>query len=634
MEANKKDIRGHQYKEEVLNKQQYQNCQAGQKLIQKLKIAIFSILFATFMSVANLLSSGLLAALYHVFKSQQLYVIYAIEIAAITLYAMAFLLVIYRGFEAASTIFVVGIIVIGFIIFLVFRETSDNRGIGTWLLVVGMSITLGWLGAIITAFFITISSILWGSNGEFLTVLTYGLSAITLTSFVSEEEPHYGNIIALGAILIIFASAIIARQSIKGSAKFAWIKEKAVFWASTGGTSFYGADLTDTYFDGAHLSYTDFRKANLTRTSFENVKGLEFSRLEGTILENLKLRKLLVTKKGKDEDYTGANFNGANLNNADLTGAILTGINALDVDFSGATLSGACIQEWNINKNTCFTGVKCSHVYLKCTKIGDRIILAERKPDNGEFQDGDFEKWIDNLQDTVDVILRGRFNLQAFGISLAKAATEHEGLNLSRYSIENKGGGIFVGKVGVSPQANKSAIYQTITNYYYNEVSIQGEKAKILLNPSKEVEIMETNNQNINNRDGSIDMSSGNKITARDLTNASLTMAEANSQVSNSIQQLRDISSDSSDDLAKILSILQKSIADDAALSESQKKEALEAVETIAEEGKKPQGERVLKFCSMAVNALKGLTSTVSDASKLAEVLKTHLPALTSILGL
>ncbi|MDM9582205.1 hypothetical protein [Nostoc sp. GT001] len=54
----------------------------------------------------------------------------------------------------------------------------------------------------------------------------------------------------------------------------------------------------------------------------------------------------------------------------------------------------------------------------------------------------------------------------------------------------------------------------------------------------------------------------------------------------------------------------------------------------IAEEGKKPSGERGNKLCSMALNALKGIASAVTDASKLAEVFKTYLPTLASILGI
>lgn len=70
--------------------------------------------------------------------------------------------------------------------------------------------------------------------------------------------------------------------------------------------------------------------------------------------------------------------------------------------------------------------------------------------------------------------------------------------------------------------------------------------------------------------------------------------------------------------------ILQKSITEDSVLFESQKQEAVEAVETIEEEGKKPQEQRTVKFCKMALNALNGVAATVTDASKLAEALKTY----------
>ncbi|MEO0971115.1 MAG: hypothetical protein AAFX80_23085 [Cyanobacteria bacterium J06639_18] len=132
---------------------------------------------------------------------------------------------------------------------------------------------------------------------------------------------------------------------------------------------------------------------------------------------------------------------------------------------------------------------------------------------------------------------------------------------------------------------------------------------------------------------GNVD--TGDKISTggdMNLTASSLTGNLNN--VTNKIQQLSDIKTENTDKLAEILTILQKSIVDDASLSENQKKEALEALETIAEEGKKPPKERIMKLCSMALNALKGVTTAITDASKLAETLKNYLPTLTSLLGI
>ncbi|MGB3513467.1 MAG: hypothetical protein WBA93_30500 [Microcoleaceae cyanobacterium] len=138
------------------------------------------------------------------------------------------------------------------------------------------------------------------------------------------------------------------------------------------------------------------------------------------------------------------------------------------------------------------------------------------------------------------------------------------------------------------------------------------------------------------------DLVSGDKTTSGDvnlsdvnLTNSgSMALVNLNGQINNTIQQLQDIKTEKGEDLATIFTALQESINQDSALSETQKKDALEAVETIAEEAKKSSGERVLKLCSMALNALKGLTAAVTDASLLASTLKTYLPTLTTLLGL
>lgn len=521
---------------------------------------------------------------------------------------------------------------------------------------------------------------LWKRLGQYLILIVSGLMLAIFTMLAMNSPPPSthteGMINFITGLAIIIAGAIIAQKAIRGSPKFAWIMEKAVFWAATGGISFYGADLTDISLDNIDLSHTDLRKANLTRTSFKGVTGLELARLQGTILEDPRVRKLLISNNGRSEDFTEANLQGANLQGADLREAILVKAQVLDADFSRALLTDACIQDWNINKNTCFQDVDCKRVYLKCSLHGN---FLEPKPDSGEFQPGEFEKWITDVRDTIDLIFQNGLNWRAFAFSLTQTAINNEGLGLSVRSIENKGDGVVVAKVGVSLETNKTAIHEEISNHYHQavstieakyelvlqakegeiqrlqtfydsqqkfiqglitgiaetkrEVMIKGEGNRIYM-MNQAGDIMESNNQNIN-AGGNVDMSSGNKITVGgDVTNSNLTLADANSQVSNSIQQLRDISTDTSDELAKILTTLQKSINDEPALSENQKKEALEAVETIAEEGKKPSGERVNKLCSMALNALKGIASAVTDASKLAEVFKTYLPTLTSMLGI
>ncbi len=145
---------------------------------------------------------------------------------------------------------------------------------------------------------------------------------------------------------------------------------------------------------------------------------------------------------------------------------------------------------------------------------------------------------------------------------------------------------------------------------------------------------MENQNQNIK-AGGDLDMSSGTRVNiGGDVTGSSIILGDLNGRVSNTIQSIRDIAQGETQDLADILGALQTAINTDETLSESQKVQAMEAVATLAEESQKPKEQRLPKMCSMAMNALKGITSTLSDASKLADLLKTHLPTLVSLLSL
>ena len=617
MKYYQQDIRNNQYRENILTNSNFQNALAGQNLIKKILMGIFSIVVAAFLSIVTLLAGGVLETITNVLKVSYFDFI---EITAIALYTTALVIFVVRGFEIVSTTCVVALIVLGIVIYVCFEVNNKIPGIGFWLLCLGLSIAFAWVSTTITALFIAISSIYCGVIGEFLAVMGYGLIAevmIISVSNIQHEKDGDGFITIIAAIPVIISSAFIAKKAIRGSPKFRWIREVAVFWTSIGGTSFYGADLTDASFDGADLRHTDFRKANLTRTSFKGVTGLELARLQGTILEEPKVRKLLTTNNGRGEDFTEANLQGANLQGADLREAILVKAQVLDADFSGALLTDACIQDWNINKNTRFQDVDCKRVYLKCSLHGN---FLEPKPDSGEFQAGEFEKWITDVRDTIDLIIQNALKWRAFALYLTQTAINNEGLGLSVRSIENKGDGVVVAKVGVSLETNKTAIHEEITNHYNQavdaieakyelvlqakegeiqrlqtfydsqqkfiqglitgiaetkrEVIIKGEGNRVYM-MNQAGDIMESNNQNIS-AGGNVDMSSGNRSTVGgDVTNSNLTLADANSQVSNSIQQLKDVSTDTSDELAKILTTLQKSINDEPALSENQKKEAL-----------------------------------------------------------
>ena len=69
------------------------------------------------------------------------------------------------------------------------------------------------------------------------------------------------------------------------------------------------------------------------------------------------------------------NFTGCDLSNADLGE-----VNALGTRFNSCTLTGACIENWNIDSRTELEGIICDFVYIN---LNPKVRNIE--PNTGEF---------------------------------------------------------------------------------------------------------------------------------------------------------------------------------------------------------------------------------------------------------
>ncbi|MHC5825600.1 MAG: pentapeptide repeat-containing protein, partial [Nostoc sp.] len=250
----------------------------------------------------------------------------------------------------------------------------------------------------------------------------------------------FARVVALaGAVALagILFGAYIGWRAMKGDEKYAIIRNMAVAFAAFGGTSFRSADLTDANFTATTLKSTDFRKAILTRTCFNKTKKLDLVRPGTTYLQKAQLRQLLITGQGTEknferQDLRGVNFQGANLVDASFIGADLSQANLQDADlsrvklvqaqlngtdFTGATLTGAYIQDWGITIDTKFDGVKCEYVYMRLPTKENPDPL--RKPDNNKevFADGEFGDFIKPIFDTLDLYHNQGVHPRAIAIS-------------------------------------------------------------------------------------------------------------------------------------------------------------------------------------------------------------------------
>ncbi len=345
-----------------------------------------------------------------------------------------------------------------------------------------------------------------------------GLSLI-IFSTVASFGAIYGigslniGVIGLGIALVLFLTAYISWQTLTGNEKYEGIRKIAIAFGATGGTSFFGADLTDADFTGAILRNTDFRKANLTRTRFFETQKLNLSRLGDSILAQRHILNLLVSCYGRNKSYIRANLKGANLKDADLQdanfkdadirdatfqGACLARANltlaqAIDTDFTNTEMTGACIESWNIGTTTKLDYVDCRYIYIL---EGYR----ERRPSSGEFQPGEFSNLFKEALNTVDFIFRNGIDWKAFATAFQKLYIEQEDTELSIQSIEKKGDGVVVVRVNTLSELDRSKIAdQFMKNYELAKKAIEEKYQELLKAKEEEIEIYRQQNNFLNN---------------------------------------------------------------------------------------------------------------------------------------
>ncbi|MBD2183412.1 pentapeptide repeat-containing protein [Planktothrix sp. FACHB-1355] len=227
-------------------------------------------------------------------------------------------------------------------------------------------------------------------------------------------------------IVLQVLSNYVGLQAIAGNEKYSLIRAIAVNLATSKGTSFREADLTDTNFTQAILKNTDFRKARLTRVCWFQAKQLEQARIEGTYLEIPQVRLLVVLKNGQDRSFDYLNLRGLNLQGANLAGASFIGADLSETtlrdtnlsraklvqtqlyrsDLTYACLTGAYIQNWAISTDTSFDAVKCDFIYMQLPTRDDPDPC--RKPDNKNenFKAGDFADFIAPIIKTLNLYHR------------------------------------------------------------------------------------------------------------------------------------------------------------------------------------------------------------------------------------
>jgi hypothetical protein len=313
-----------------------------------------------------------------------------------------------------------------------------------------------------------------------------------------------------------------------------------------------------------------------------------------------------------------------------------------------------------------------------------------RKPDNNRevFADGEFGDFIQPIFDTLDLYHNQEVDPRAIAISFKQLAENNPEANLEIVAMEKRGENKFLLRAKTSDSADKSEL----SNEYfttYNQIRELPEREIQLLLAEKDSRIRSletmvmtalerppyyssTNIGNINNIEGD-----KNEVVQRDTTmtgdrtintgggnynehikgnyiqgndssrnvnisggtvNASgagaLSLGDISGTVANTINQLPSTSKPDEPGIKELLEQLKTAIESESNLNDEDKADALDYVQTLAEVGQKSQEVAAKKPAKVAIQALKGILSSLPDVAELAEAGKTLIPLIANIFGL
>jgi uncharacterized protein YjbI with pentapeptide repeats len=309
--------------------------------------------------------------------------------------------------------------------------------------------------------------------------------------------------VLMTTVLMTLISTYIAWLVIKGDNKQTLIRNFAIAFAATGGTSFYQAKLIDANFTSAKLKNTDFRKAILTRTCFHTTHICESVITDTTYLQETELRQLLITGNGQGKNFENQTFQGLNLSQANLAYANLTNTNfyqsslkeanlegALLVraqfesaDLTNANLTGACIEDWVVTKTTKLYGVRCKYIFMKLTE-GDK---RDQMPLKGEFKNNDFVVFVESIRDTIKLYHERDVN-PSLALYVLQSLSEDYQCTLEIIKIEKRGENGAIIEVKVPGNLNEEQLKETYYDKYQKSFNLYMTDPKKELKPSTNIE--------------------------------------------------------------------------------------------------------------------------------------------------
>ena len=470
-------------------------------------------------------------------------------------------------------------------------------------------------------------------------------------------------IVFLAIICIYFSFQVLSVKS--GYSDFTYLIYNPSYF---GCTSFRSANLTNANFLLSRLGNTDFARARLTNTYFYQAREIEHALFRLTQLYDKKVSQLISSGNGQGKHYgnlifTGINLERVNLSHADLRGADLSRANlrqanlefanltevlAIGTDFTGASLTGACLEAWNIDSTTKLEEVDCEYIFF--LKYPDQKGNRERRPHDPDkvFAPGDFAKLYKEVMNTVEVLLRNGMNPEAFNLAFQKLMVENpEITTASIQGLQKKGDDVLV-TIEVPEGTDKAKIERDFLEPYKLQAALLEAKTlhaqdikeitlALIKNPPANPIINLTNDVNSEIKTMNDSTDNSRKIENKDgnvIGNILGDEGTISGTVAHTINQLPDSPKPDQPGIKELLIELQAVIENDTALKPEDKTEALEQLKALAEAGSNPKEGAMQKTAKTALTMLKGIIASLPSAAVLVKTCSELLPSIASLFGL
>ncbi|NEQ53096.1 MAG: pentapeptide repeat-containing protein [Leptolyngbya sp. SIO3F4] len=586
--------------------------------------------------------------------------------------ATTFVAIAHQGFTLKTlgsiTIAIAIAIAVAFTVAVAFttRQSAFTQNTSVYTFTVAVAVTAAFVDAIVTA--------LANVSATILTAIISIVAAVAVGLVGQNTETVAVAGATTGGSIGFLFSLYINHHIRQNTPKFEGLRTIGLAFSTIGGTNFSGADLTEAFFTKAVLNRVIFansrQQSTITHhTRWHQATYLDRARLGSIILKAPRVRNLLTTLNGNNQNLSYANLEGANLadaqlRNANLCGARLsratlqnaalhninlTEAQCIGTNFMAAQLTGATLEAWSLDNTTILTNTECQYVFLK--ENPDHLGNRERLPHNPDkiFKAGDFEKYFKEVMDEVKLLIRDGIEPQAFKMAFQSLIGKHDISSTDVRGFERKGSDILI-RVAVPPHHSKEDIARTFDANYEKALPVSKAEALLEAEHRSKQEIIQLANKSIdsistvlsnltinttamtNSNNPNITTGDGSFYAAGDvnLTGSTLNLGEISGQVTTQINQL-PAAETGQPDLKDLLAQLQAAIEQDTELSDDEKAEALGEVAKLAKAGATPKEGKMQNLAKRATTTLKAIAETLTDTSKLATTCKTLLPMIVAL---